>query len=139
LYGKVASADTSAGAFGSAVLDAIINGKLKSTLAPKVSAAAIGAGLPASSVPALMEAMATGQGLTDVPGITQASLGAAANASHWAYTHAYRLAWWSIFPFVVIALISVACLKGVKELMTERVEATVENVETDVKNLKEAA
>jgi hypothetical protein len=116
------------------VLDAIINGKLKSTLAPKVSAAAIAAGLPASSVPALLEAMSTGQGLTDVPGVTAASLGAAANASHWAYTRAYRLAWWSIFPFVVIALISVACLKGVKELMTERVEATVENVEeTDAK------
>lgn len=128
------SARAIGGAFGSAVLDAIINGKLKSTLAPKISAAALSGGLPASSIPALLKAMTSGEGLTDVPGITPDILGAAANASQWAYARAYRLAWWSVFPFVVIALISVACLKGVKELMTERVEATVENVvETDHK------
>ncbi|KAK5729170.1 hypothetical protein LTR15_002312 [Elasticomyces elasticus] len=128
------SARAIGGAFGSAVLDAIINGKLKSTLVPKVSAAAVAAGLPAASVPALLAAMTTGEGLTDVPGLTPTVLSAAAGASHWAYARAYRLAWWSVFPFVVIALISVACLKGVKELMTERVEATVEKtVETDHK------
>ncbi len=95
-------------------------------------------GLPAASVPALLGAMATGEGLnaTNIPGLTVEVLGAAADASHWAYAHAYRLAWWSVFPFVVIALISVVCLKGVKELMTERVEATVENVaEADHKML----
>ncbi|EMC94738.1 hypothetical protein BAUCODRAFT_25864 [Baudoinia panamericana UAMH 10762] len=120
------SARAIGGAFGSAVLDAIINGKLAGTWAPKVSAAAIGAGLPATSIPALLEGLETGVGLTKVPGITPAILGAAADASHWAYAHAYRLAWWSIFPFVIIALVAVLCLKGVKELMTERVEASVE-------------
>ncbi|KAK0945006.1 hypothetical protein LTR29_003598 [Friedmanniomyces endolithicus] len=132
------SARAIGGAFGSAVLDAIINGKLKSTLAPQVAAAAVSGGLPAASVPALLGAMATGEGLnaTNIPGLTVEVLGAAADASHWAYAHAYRLAWWSVFPFVVIALISVVCLKGVKELMTERVEATVENVaEADHKML----
>ena len=111
------------------MLDAIINGKLAGTWAPQVAKAAESAGLPATSVATLLKALETGEGLTAVPGITPASLDAALNASEWAYTHAYRLAWWSIFPFVFIALVSVACLKGVKELMTERVEATVENVE----------
>ncbi|KAK4552216.1 hypothetical protein LTR86_010570 [Recurvomyces mirabilis] len=123
------SARAIGGAFGSAVLDAISNGKLKKTYVPQVSAAAEGAGLPASSVPALLAAFGTGKGFDEIPGITPAILGAAANASHWAYTHAYRLAWWSILPFVVVALISVACLKDVSALMTERVEATVEHVE----------
>jgi len=50
------------------------------------------------------------------------------DASHWSYAHAYRLAWASVIPFVVLALIAVAFLKGVKELMTEKVEATVERV-----------
>lgn len=132
--GLAFSARAIGGAFGSAVLDAIINGKLASTWAPQVSAAASSAGLPASSLPALLAALTSGVGLDSVPGITPASLGAAADASHWAYAHAYRLAWWSIFPFVVIALASVACLKGVKELMTEHVEATVEHrVEVDEK------
>lgn len=53
-------------------------------------------------------------------------LAAATNASQQAYANAYNLAWWSILPFVVIALIAVSCLKGVAELMTERVEASVE-------------
>ncbi|KAK4545476.1 hypothetical protein LTR36_002826 [Oleoguttula mirabilis] len=127
--GLAFSARAIGGAFGSAVLNAIINSKIASTWAPQVSAAAAAAGLPASSIPALLVALASGEGLDKVPGITLASLGAAANASHWAYAHAYRLAWWSIFPFVVIALVSVVCLKGVKELMTERVEATVEKVD----------
>lgn len=125
------SARAIGGAFGSAVLDAIINGKLASTLEPKITEAAVGAGLPQSSVPALLEAMATGQGFGEIPHATPAILGAAAKASEWAYAHAYNLAWLSIIPFVVIALIAVACLKGVSELMTERVEASVENVEQE--------
>ena len=115
--------------FGSAVLDAIINNKLTPILDPNISAAAIKAGLPSSSVPALLKAMATGAGLDDVPRINPAILAATSNASEWAYAHAYRLAWASIVPFVVLALVAVVCLKDVKELMTEKVEATVEQVE----------
>jgi len=114
------------GAFGSAVLDAIINGKLDSTLAKQVGKAAIGAGLPASSLPDLLKAMAAGVGFADVKGLSPAILAAASTASHNAYAHAYRLAWVSIVPFVALAIISVFCLKGVKELMTEHVESALE-------------
>lgn len=122
------SARAIGGAFGSAVLDAIINGKLKS-YPTKVGNAAVEAGLPKSSVPVLLEALATGAGLTDVPGINGTILDKTLDASHWAYAHAYRLAWASIIPFVVLALAGIWFLKGVKELMTEKVEATVEHVE----------
>ena len=57
-----------------------------------------------------------------------AVLPAAMDASHHAYAAAYRLAWSSIIPFVVLAIVAVACLKGVKELMTEHVDAPVEGV-----------
>lgn len=127
--GLAFSARAIGGAFGSAVLDAIINSKVAANLAPKVTAAATGAGLPASSVPALLLAMSTGEGLTAVPGINADILAAAGNASHWVYAKAYNLAWWSVFPFVILALICVFFLRGVKELMTERVEATVEHVD----------
>jgi hypothetical protein len=93
-----------------------------------VGNAAVKAGLPESSVPALLEAFTTGIGLSEVPGLSQGITGAALNASHWEYAHAYRLAWTSIIPFVVLALVAVFFLKGVKELMTEKVEATVEHV-----------
>ncbi|KAK5163112.1 uncharacterized protein LTR77_010896 [Saxophila tyrrhenica] len=120
------SARAIGGAFGSAVLDAIINGKLSSTLNDKIADAAVGAGLPKSSVGQFLEAMAAGEGVEDVPGATRGVVGAAAEASEWAYARAYNLAWWSIVPFVVIAIVAVACLKGVAELMTERVEGSVE-------------
>ena len=45
----------------------------------------------------------------------------------------YRLAWASIVPFAALALISVTHLKGVKELMTEKVEAIVEHAGSNEK------
>jgi len=133
--GLAFSARAIGGAFGSAVLDAIINSKISSTYVPNVSAAAIGAGLPASSVTALITAMQSGSvpAMEAVPGVNAAILAAAANASHWAYAKAYRLAWASIIPFVVLAFVAVACMRGVKELMTEHVEATVERVPEEEK------
>ena len=135
--GLAFSARAIGGAFGSAVLDAIINGKLSSTLAPQVGGAAIEAGLPSSSVAALLEAFGTGSpaAIEAVPGISPSIIAAASNARHWAYAHAYRLAWASIVPFVVIAIVCVACLRGVKELMTEHVEATVEHVVHEEKSV----
>jgi len=124
--GLAFSARAIGGAFGSAVIDAIVNGKLKSTYAPQVTAAAVKAGLPKASVPSLLAAFAAGTGFSEVKGMTPSILAKASEASEWAYAHAYRLGWASIVPFVAVALVSVACLRGVKELMTEKVEATVE-------------
>ena len=126
--GLAFSARAIGGSFGTAVLFAITNSKLGNTYARKVGNAAVAAGLPESSVLALLEAFGSGAGFDEVPGANADVMLAATDASHWAYTRAYRLAWWSIFPFVVVAIVAVACLKGVKELMTEKVEATVENV-----------
>jgi hypothetical protein len=77
--------------------------------------------------------MAKGAELADVPGINTVVEGKVVLASEWAYAHAYRLAWASMVPFVVLALIAVMCLKGVKELMADKVEATVENVGSNEK------
>jgi MFS family permease len=128
--GLAFSARAIGGAFGSAVLDAIMNGYLNSHYAPAVSAAAVAAGLPQSSAPALLEAFTAGTvGSTDIPGANTTIWAAAVTASRAEYAHAYRLAWSSIIPFVVLATVAVACLRGVKALMTEKVEATVERVQ----------
>lgn len=128
--GLAFSARAIGGAFGSAVLDVIINNKIASTYASSVGAAAVEAGLPSSSVGLLLTALAAGNvtALSELPGTNSNVLPAAINASHWAYAKAYNLAWASITPFIVLAIVAVACLKGVKELMTEKVEATVEHV-----------
>ncbi|KAJ7460905.1 major facilitator superfamily domain-containing protein [Mycena galericulata] len=124
--GLAFSARAIGGAFGSAILDAIINNKLAS-YDTDVGTAAIAAGLPPSSVGALLQSLAGGTPAT-VPGITAAIIAAATAASHDAYARAYRFAWIPIIPFVIVGMVCIACLRGVKELMTEHVEATVELV-----------
>ncbi|KAH7073994.1 major facilitator superfamily domain-containing protein [Paraphoma chrysanthemicola] len=123
--GLAFSARAIGGAFGTAVIYAIINGRIASHYASDVSSAAIAAGLPQSSIGALLESMA-GATTATVPGANADIMKAAWDASHWSYARAYRLGWWSVVPFVALATISVACMTGVKELMTEKVEATVE-------------
>ena len=109
------------------MLDAIINNHLAANYAPAVSDAAVAAGLPEASIGKLLAALAKGQ--TDgVPGASPAVWAAALDESHWQYAYAYRLAWASIIPFVVLAIIAIVFMRGVKELMTEKVEATVEHV-----------
>ncbi|PSR84243.1 major facilitator superfamily domain-containing protein [Coniella lustricola] len=123
--GMAFSARAIGGAFGSAVLDAIINGHLAAHYDSAVGNAAIAAGLPESSVAGLLAAL--GSGLqSGVPGATSAVWAAAQEQSREQYARAYGLAWASVIPFVVLALVAVVFLKGVKELMTDKVEATVE-------------
>jgi hypothetical protein len=131
--GLAFSARAIGGAFGSAVLDAIIHSHIAANYAPAVSAAAVAAGLPESSVEALLGALAQGE-RTGVPGATAEVWAAALDASHWEYAYAYRMAWASIIPFVVLALVAIFFMRGVKELMTEKVEATVELPRADEEN-----
>lgn len=137
--GLAFSARAIGGAFGTACIYGVVNSHISSHYAADVGSAAIAAGLPASSIPALLKSMrgntasrARGQ---SVPGATPVIMDAAWHASYWSYTRAYRLGFWSVVPFVALATVSVACMKGVKELMTERVEATVER-ESDVEEDK---
>ena len=125
--GFALSARAIGGAFGSAVLDAIINGRVAADLAPKVTAAAKAAGLSSSSIALLLEAFETGEGFDDIPGINGKILGKALEARSEVYAHAYRLAWSSVIPFVVLAIVAVCFVKNVKEQMTDHVEASVEN------------
>lgn len=78
----------------------------------------------------LIEALMAGTG-TEGLGISEGVMSAAVAESRWVYADAYRRAWASIIPFVVLAIIAMWRLRGVKELMTERVEATVEKVEME--------
>ncbi|KAF2024007.1 MFS general substrate transporter [Setomelanomma holmii] len=133
--GLAFSARAIGGAFGTAVIYAIINGRLNSHYATDVGSAAVAAGLPQSSIGALLKAMAEGTATTvkgqGIPGANAHIIDAAWTASHWSYARAYRLGWWSVVPFVALATIGVACMTGVKELMTEKVEATVERESDD--------
>lgn len=127
------------GAFGSAVLDAIINNHLNKHLKSSISTAATKAGLPHSSTAKLVTAMEAGRPnlINAVPGINPVILRAATNASRKVYARAFNLAWWSILPFVVICMVALCFLRGVKDLMTEKVEASVEKVERNGDGVEE--
>jgi hypothetical protein len=92
------------------------------------------AGLPESSVEMLLAGMKTGTKRSMmmggqervIPGATKEVLERAWTASYWSYAKAYRLGWWSVVPFVALATASVAVMRGVGDLMTEKVEASVE-------------
>jgi len=128
--GLAFSARAIGGAFGSAVLDVISNNKIAATYAPTVSAAAVKAGLPTSDIAKLLGSMQSGNAtaLGEIAAAYPNAIPASMNASHHVYAAAYRLAWSSIIPFVVLGIVAVAFLKGVKELMTEHVDAPVEVV-----------
>lgn len=66
----------------------------------KVGSAAIAAGLPSTSVPSLLAALASGAGLTEVPGINGEITTAAVTASRYAYANAYKYSYITIIPFV---------------------------------------
>jgi len=133
--GLAFSARAIGGAFGTAVIYAIVNTRASRHLAGDVSSAAIAAGLPASSVPALLAGMKGSSAPkyrgAGVPGMNETIITAAWDASHWSYARAYRLGYWSVVPFVALATIAVLSMKGIKHLMTEHVEATVERESDD--------
>lgn len=125
------------GAFGSAVLYTIINGHVGGNYNKDVTTAAVGAGLPVQDVFILLQVMAEGNGpptkeaLAGVlsqalPAANMTIITAARHAAHEVYAKAYRLAWASIIPFVVIAIVCCVLLKDVRQLMTEKVEAPIE-------------
>lgn len=126
------------GAFGSAVINAIANNHLHNNLARTVGSAATKAGLPQASVGKLLAAMAAGRpaGIQAVPGINDNIIRAATHASQNVYAKAYNLGWWSIFPFVVICMVSLCFLRGVSEMMTEKIEATVEKIKKEEKDME---
>ncbi|KAI2601865.1 MFS general substrate transporter [Hypoxylon sp. NC1633] len=119
-------------AFVSAVLNAIINGRPSSHYAASVGEAALSTGLPENSVAALLEALDAGQIGSGVDAATLAVWAAAVDPSKWEHAYAYQLAGSSVIPFVALAIVAVVPLKGVKELMTDQIGATIEQVRTGV-------
>ncbi|KAI8957282.1 major facilitator superfamily domain-containing protein [Daldinia sp. FL1419] len=126
--GLAFSARAIGGAFGSAVLNAIINGRLASHYEEGVKNAAADSGLSLDNVSDLLEALAAERTGSGVGTATPEVWAAAVEASRWQYDYAHRLAWASVIPFVVLAVAAVALGKGAKDLMTEKIEAAVEHV-----------
>jgi hypothetical protein len=101
-----------------------------------IPAAALGAGLPASSLTAFMEALPLGAtALAQVPGITTEAIIAGGAALQQAYVHALRVTALSSLSFGILAIIACVCCNDIGHKMNEKIEVFLENDEYADKNV----
>ncbi|KAK6423434.1 hypothetical protein LTR95_016530 [Oleoguttula sp. CCFEE 5521] len=119
--GALGSIRSGGAAVATAIYVAILNNKLKVYIPQYVTPAAVGAGLPESSLPDLYTALTTGV-LTTVPGITPAIEAAVGAANAIAAAQAFRYVWYAVIAFCCLAL-GAACLTvNYGEHLTDTVE-----------------
>jgi len=101
-----------------------------------IPAAATGAGLPTSSLPALVKALPLGSAaLAKVPGITMDIMLAAGAAVQQSYIHALKVTALSSLSFGVIAIIACALCNDIGPKMTSKIEVFLENDEFADRNV----
>jgi hypothetical protein len=148
--GVVFSIRAIGGAIGSAVLYTIAFGHVGSHYNNAVAQAAIAAGLAPDNVPILWGIMANGNGppteqtLAGVlsqalPSATLPIIQTARKAGQIVFAKAFGLAWASIIPLAVISIVCCALLRGVDQLMTEKVEAPLEKSQDDLEQKMQSA
>ncbi|KAH6952541.1 putative siderophore iron transporter [Ilyonectria sp. MPI-CAGE-AT-0026] len=116
------------GAIGLAINNAVLNSTLEKELPKKVGAAALSLGLPPSSLPALVDALASQsrEAVAAVPGVSSEIAQAAVEAMKRAYLVAFRNAWIISAAFCGLLVISTCCIKEQRADFDKRIDAPVE-------------
>ena len=106
-------ARTAVGAIFTAIFVAILSNTAPTELAKTVPPAAEAAGLPASSIPALFQALTAGtsEALMAVPGMTAEIAGAVAAATADGYAKAYSYVYYAAIAVGIVGLIACCCIK----------------------------
>ena len=100
--------------------------RLGETIPQQVPPALIKAGLPATSVPAFMQAFALGaDAFTKVPGVTAQILAVGVRSYKEASADAYRTVYLSTIAFSGLAIILTWWAPNTDDLMSEKVAATL--------------
>lgn len=136
--GQLISARAIGQAVGASVLVAVFKAKASTLVPADVAAAAVKAGLPATSLTVFVTGIATGNVslIESVPGVTPAIIGAGSAAAVAAYVESFHYGWYTALPFAIVALLIVFLLDGkkIKAQMTwliERPVATIQHVHRD--------
>jgi len=136
--GLLALSRTAAGSAGTAMYGAILESRAKVELLTQVPAAAVGAGLPQTSLPQLIGILTgaiRGNPMT-VPGVTPEILGVAVQATRSAYRDAFQYIWYASIPFGVLAVVASALTKNISSKDTRVVQHVAEHpikADTDTK------
>ncbi|KAG5664674.1 hypothetical protein KAF25_008408 [Fusarium avenaceum] len=108
------------GAIAQALYVSVLNNELAKTIPEYVTAAAVGSGLPAKSLPSLFEAVTSGDYST-VPGINKDIIASASDAVVNAYTDSLHFVFYATIPFSCIMLIAACFVPEVKKFLTYNV------------------
>jgi hypothetical protein len=134
VVGTIGSFRSLGGGLAQAVYLTILTNKLKTETPEKVSAAALKAGLPTTSLPALFEALTAGTAtaFANVPGITEAIIGAVELAQVDAYAQSFKYVYYACIAFGGVGLITALFIKkDVDAEMTDFVAKKLEGVKVE--------
>lgn len=118
---------------------AIYNDRIRTYLPIEITSAVEEAGLPASSIPALFQAIANGTiaALDSVPGMNENILRAYVTAGKVAQGHAFRVVYLSTLGFFAVGMIASFFVRDVGELLTGFVNKTIHKSSDLQSNAKE--
>lgn len=124
------SARAVAAAVFTAIVTAVFNNRVASNVPAYTAKAAIGAGLPAGSLPAFLKALLANDtaGLAQVPGASLTVIGASVTALRQAFADSIRIVFIIAAPFGLVACIACFFLGSVSSTMNYRVDAPVEDL-----------
>lgn len=134
LIATATAVTNSARAVGGTIFTAAYTSALTTSLTSKlptyIAAAAAKAGLPSSSIPAFVEAVASGSDatLSTIPGVNPSIIQTGFLAMEQAYADSLRLIYIIAAPFGIVACILCLFIGDLKKAMTYRVDAPVEDL-----------
>merc|ERR1712093_366232 len=119
------------GSIGLAIYNAIFTGKFSANLGTKIAGAVLPLGLPASSLPAFIGALASSDtaALADIPGVTPQIIGAGVGGLFEAFSIGFRYVWIAAGCFTVVAAISAIFLVDPVKEFNMRIDAPAEKEE----------
>lgn len=119
--GALGSIRSGGASVATAIYVTILDNKLAKFVPEYVTPAALNAGLPKSSLPALFTALTAGD-LTTVSGITPAIEAAVGAADSMAAADAFRYVWYAVVAFACVAVIAACLTVNYGEYLTDTVE-----------------
>ena len=118
--GVLGAVRTAVSAIATSMYSSILTTEAMKYLPQKVIPAAVSAGLPSSSLPALFEAVQNGN-LTVVPGMSQKIMAAVDAAVKDAYARSYQTVYLCTLPFGALLVISALFSPNVEQYLTDEV------------------
>ncbi len=124
-----------------AIYSAVINGRISKYVPSYVAEAAVRAGLPISSVPAFVGALASNNitALPQIPGVTPMVIAAGVKALKQAFADGIRAVFMIAAPFGAVACIACFFLGDMKHVMNYHVDAPMEDLHAKHHHVEETS